>query len=79
MLSAEILLSPEGPYKTLTDLWDDPEEELRIEKYLKSLYVFDAPCLRTELSSGATDSAFACSKSEIRSLYAPGGIGDMAF
>ncbi len=32
MVDGSMWLSPEGPYKTLSDLWDDPEEDERLAR-----------------------------------------------
>lgn len=51
-LDVTFLLQPEGPYRTISEFWDDPEEDLRMEKYVKTLYAFDITCPKAEIQPG---------------------------
>lgn len=52
MNTLEEFVKPDGRYKSLGDLWDDPEEDLRMEKYVRSLYKLDHPCQKIQIKPG---------------------------
>ena len=54
MIPFDFCIHPEGPYKTLGELWDDPEEDTRLEKYIQSLYTMDVTIPKIEIAPGAT-------------------------
>lgn len=38
MVDGSIWLHPQGPYRSLAELWDDPDEDGREARYVESLY-----------------------------------------
>lgn len=53
ILNGDHFLSPDGPYQKLSDLWDDPEEDGRLEHFIKGMYKYNARAPVVPLGKGA--------------------------
>ncbi|CAD7701569.1 unnamed protein product [Ostreobium quekettii] len=52
MLDGSYFTNPRGPYKRISDLWDDPEEDHRLAKFIQSQYDLNIVTPTTTLISG---------------------------